>query len=815
MWEQNFKQGFGVFTFHDGAQYIGRFHNDKMIDYNAFGYLGGDQKLNSNERLTSTTKGAKLKLAPLNRGKPNGKDNMIAENNSKNKENENTEKINKERFGEKEPISNVNNNGGPVNRESTLKDTPNKENSNSNNNNPNNVNNHGNTYSKIGFKGKTDLKNNLSPVGLEAISEQAELINLSMMGNEKKEKENNNSISYNNLDSAQVLNNINQSKQVISNRILKESEYNIFKTLIDLSDIIECEPEIESSLKEVENILLRHLSEMKVWYRYYTYKESQKDDVNSINASGFNTQQDEKEKTNIKDIIEKKSSKALYLIGNSNNNNNNNQIITNPSNYECIYNNDLGFAMEMKDLWRFLRDSNVICSEFSLAQFNRLFFKGRKNYIEMFMCPDDIDIKIIYDYIYVMIINSRDEFYERYRDKLISNKLVVNVFNNVIGKINPSDQIIHSSLKDVIDNSPNDSQINKVIDHTDIIAPNKNDNNKKNTNANKNLNLNSNNILSNKNESDKSIIETNFDIHNKKQTILIRQFYEAIVRAAYLRFFHVGQSLGTKLTILIDTCIKNNIFFKKSSRKSNREQQIDNSVNSSIFIDKKIKNIDTNYEFFLKNFEKNLKIIFRKYYSKFSQNPRFDDMTFTFRFFYNCYITKSQLFNNIFNEKLKFIEIINVYHKDKIPIGDNTKITKELFNYVENLFDIEIIFFEFCEVIFFISKKYFAKHGIMDTKENYCDIIKDLEENLNNYENFGVKKKYEKAAYFFPKLKQHTDYENLIAHKLAREEEERKRKKELKRIEYERKMMEIEDMNILPDVNEEEEMEDEYSMDSF
>jgi len=793
-----------------------------MIEYNPFGYLTGDNKQGSNQEgiLTTTGKHGKIKNpVPVRKNSLNKKIGDIKEI-----INENIDKNNKDKVNEKETAGNSNNYNlisNNINQNTISNLNNNKENSAKEDSSKDDIKQSifGSTSGKLGFgKIKADLKTNFAPAGLEAISEQAELGNVSMIQNEKKEKEHSTQLSYNNLESAQALNSLQQTKQSVNNRALKESEYNIFKTLIDLSDIIECDTEIERGLKEVENILLRNLSEMKVWYKYYSNKESQKEDVNSVNASSLNTQQDEKDKLTSKDVLEKKSSMMVNIFGVSNLNN----PSFLPNNLECIYNNDLGFAMELKDLWRFLRDSNIICSDFSLAQFDRLFFKGKKNYIEMFMCPDDIDSKNIYDYLYSMIIKSKEDFYIRYRDKLLTNTLVNNVNGNVIGKFNNLNNSNFSKINQ--GNSNNQNSVNNSISNNKDQAS-ETSQNKENHNIPTNKGVitqgNSNHHnTDNASENNKYIInpqnfsESNFDMHNKKQTILIRQFFEAIVRASYLRFFHVNQTLGSKLTILIDTCIKNNLNFKKGGKKSNREQT-ENSINNSVYIDKKTKVFESNFEFFTFNFEKQLKIIFKKYYFNSSPNPRLDDMTITHKFFYETYVSKSEHFRNIFPDKFKFVEIINIYHKDKIIISENSPYTKELLNYVENIYDIEMIFFEFCEVIYFMSRKYFIKNAIMDTRENYSEIIRDLENNLKNPESFINIKRFDKNNYLYPKLKNHIDYENLIANKLAKEEEERRKKKEMKRIDYERKMMEIEDMNILPESNEEEEEEDDYSMESY
>lgn len=921
-----------------------------MIEFNAFGYLGGNQQTSSNpqDRISTSNsnrhgklKPNTLKLANVNVGaltagavgikNPNpptkkkeedGNSASTSTNNNNTNQNTNDKEIKqnvnsnnpaviikekeKINLNPNENISNLNNNNSSVNKNNNPNAGINKEKQNAavektSNSNPSSGNVNLNLTNKekrnlkdesssaaastaakpskpgLGHQPKQiDIKANIN-IGLEAISEQAELGgNTSMIQNnkenlnEKKEKENSNLPSYTNVDSVNILNTLTQTKQIVSNRVLKESEYNIFKTLIDLTDIIECEPEVENGLKEVENILLRHLSEMKSWYRFYTNKDSSKADENSVNASAINTPNEERDKINSRDTLEKRGSNVIGFhhmgsLFNSNINTLNFNPVTN-NNLECAYNNDLGFAMEMRDLWKFLRDSNIISSEFSLAQFNRLFFKGKKNYIEMFMCPDDLDTKQIYDYIYWIIKKSKEDFFIRYRDKMLTNTMVNSINNNILFNHNSTNHPnshannnfnSNNQTNENNKNSNNNSISNKegptnaafILSNQNIgeMTPTRINNNlpkspiNKNTNLQANANTNKNNSNNtHKNVAKENIIENNhnnitnsndnypnsnssnlcemhFDIHNKKQTVLLRQFFEAIVRAAYLRFFNnCEQSLGAKLTMLVDTCIKNNINFKKISRKS-REQVNDASMNNSVFMEnKRGKFYDSNFEFFNYHFEKSLKTIFRKFYNSYSPSiGRYDDMTITYKFFFDCYIAKSNIFKYIFTDKIKFAELITIHHKDRINLNEVSKYSKEIYNYLENIYEIEMIFYEFCELIFYISRKYFIKNGLNDTKENYFIIIRDLEKNSLEPTNFEDKRTDERGSYNFPKLKNHLEYEILIANKLAREEEERKKRKEQKRIEYERKMMEIEDMNILPDENEQEEEEEEESMDSF
>jgi hypothetical protein len=626
---------------------------------------------------------------------------------------------------------------------------------------------------------RKDIKKLTTNMKLEAISEQAEL-NVSVFHNEKKEKDQITSTLNNN--DGNTSNILLHSKYNSNNRTMKECEHNMFRNLIDLSDLIETDYSIEFSLKEVENILLRNLSDMKTWYKYYTNKDKEKEENNSNNHSVIQTQNEDKE------------SKPSAMIGSNNNNERATGLIggNNFLIFDGIFNNDISFSMEMKDLWKFLRDSMVISSEFSLAQFNRLFYKGKNNCFEMFSVPEDIEQKYIYEYLYGLIKKSKEEFQYRFRDKYISTNLILDLNlkenqsqgNNSVSKDNESN---FNSIKE-------DNKVNK----SKTIGISRFENT---SSSNKNIQY-----------------DYQFDIHNKKQTILLRHFFEAIVRAAYLRFFSNTQSLGTKLSLLIDTCIKKNPAFKKISnvKKSRIEKskiesnhQNDNSINNSAFLDKKV--IGSNFEFFAYNYEKILKGIFKGYFIKSNSANPYSDMTITYKFFFDYYIKNSLIFSSIFTDKVKFVEIITFYHKDKISVTEMTKYSREIYNYIENIYDLEIIFFEFVEVIFFMSRKYFNKNNLTDTRENYNEIIKDLEDVLKNEESA----KMELINYDYPKIKKHYDFEKLIAIRKEKEEMEKRKKQEIKRMETERRLMEFEDLNMLAEENEENESDEEEDEDSY
>lgn len=736
-WDQNYKHGYGVFTFHDGSQYIGRFHNDRMIDFNSNGLY-----------------------VPGNIGKIEGKDRNVSTANSR--------------------AGGAGGRSRGVNASTTsMKAIPEVENDMTTTGNfkPNSTNTSimPNERAERNRGGNTNLnrideipENNDSIIsGTNRGGVTTNLISGGLGGSNTTNTANFNNLNASTMNMTATPNDppLNRTNNpVISNRAMnsKDAELNQFKTTLDIADIIECEPDIENSLKEIENILLRHLTEMKLWYKYYTNKDKEgfnKDEINftSINASVYNNAETSKTgNTFLPTIKEDGELNRKPSITNVN--------AINTSVLEGIYNNDLGFCMQLKDMWKFLRESNVLSSEFSLAQFNRIFFKGPKNYIEMFMCPEDLDQKHYYDYIYLMITKAKDDFMAKYKSYFEKNK-----------RGGETGELINESLfgKD-----------SREIKEKDSLS---------------NLNYQT------------SELEITFDIHNKHQVILLRQFYEAVVRVAYLRYFHMNQALHVKLNYLIDNCIKQNQNFKKAGnvRKSYTHTMTDISVNMSV-LDMKVKNIETSLDTFLSNYEKQLCRLFKILYYKSTANIKKYDMTITYRYFYDNIILKSNTISEFLGDKLKYIEIINIYHKDKIKITEENKLSMGTFAYVENLLECEFIFFEFCEMIFYICKKYFLFKGI---KENYPEIVKHIQEVVEKIPH--ISENLQKMKYYYPKLDHHRTFEKIIEDKRQKEEEERRRLFEQKRVELERKLMNVEDQNVMPETVNEEEERSEMSDDSY
>jgi hypothetical protein len=720
-WDQNFKHGYGIFTFYDGGQYIGRFHSDRMIDFNIQGIYAPTTVAKIPENSSKSTLNShkyNQRRSKISDEDINSNLNKVDKFNLTSNSNNNIEKDFKERANKivsnLDPIPEGNEGVIATNvKEITSNQIKNFNNNNLTMNNNTNLNNQSNI--------------NINP-------------NLS-----------NNSILQDNINS-------NRTGNVITSRAynIKESESNQFKTSMDITDIIECEPEVEKSLRDVENTLLRHLSEIKRWYIYYTnkdkdlLKETESPYENTLKTSNtLNIMMIEK----YKQFDDKKNYNTNILPNQEKN-----------SYLDTIYSNDLGFCMELKDLWKFIRECKVLSSDFTLAQFNRIFFRGPKNYIEMFMCPDDIDQKRLYEYIFLMIGKAKKDFCTKYRQHIDRKKM------GESGDLHNLQNNIHNLPNLMI----NDKQINSSISNMNYMPTD---------------------------------LELNFDIHNKRQVILLRQFYEAIVRIAYLKFFDHNLPLNTKLNMLIDNYIKFNPHFKKVPRKQQNMTSHfgDSSLNSSV-LDMKVRTLESNLENFMVTYESKLKIIFKQLYHKSTPGSKKYDMTITYNFFYESIVSTNKIFSNSL-DKYKFIELINIYHKDKIFITEENKSTKEIFTYIDNLMESEMIFYEFCEMVFYISRNYFIYYNLQETKNNYDEAIMIIFEILNKKE--FVKASIEKFEYSFPKLNNHIAYEKILEMKRLKDEEEQKKRDEIKRVKMERDLMINEDLNVLPKEDDDEELESE------
>ncbi len=576
---------------------------------------------------------------------------------------------------------------------------------------------------------------------LQAVNEEEETESIIGQNNTKGGTENNtnnNGISNKNEinetgiikqknDSALMSLSMIDSKSVLNNINSKMMELNPFKSLLELSDIIEIDPDVEANIMDIQNLLLRHLSEMKYWYKFYVYNRDtlQFDLVESSPLPGHKLS---------KQYNEKLDKEALHEVINK-------EQINEP----VIDNNDFGYAMEMKDLWRFMRESFIVSSDFTLASFNRIFFRGPKNYIEMFHYPEDIKMYSdeFFEYMFQLIGKSKDDFSFKHRDKL---KIHASVFSgpNELGNL--------------------------------LIKPSEADN--------------------------------LFDIHNKRNNILLRQFYEAIIRIAYLKYNHLPETLQKKIKMLIDL-IKTNPNFKKLGKKSNTQYTNDSSMNSTICVlDLKVRVLESNAEQFSKIYDRSLKTIFNNLFQKSSYSYKKNDKTITNRFFYQNLIKKSNLVNDII-DKYKFYEFLTIYHKDKIILKEENRGSLELNKSIEIILNNEMIYYEHCELLYLCCRFYLLHNNIPDRIDNYNDLVNQFLELSKTSELVFQTETYQ---YNYPKLRNHKILDNMIETENQRKLEEEKKRMLLKKLENERSMMVIEDVDVLGQGDEEE--ENDYSDDS-
>lgn len=497
----------------------------------------------------------------------------------------------------------------------------------------------------------------------------------------------------------------------IQNKIIQT--LNEIKIYINISDIITIDNSIKDSLKEIDNILLRNLTFFSKIYSHALGRESNHDydlGASTISRSQVNETRSQfgNPLPNKLEIPEEKKESIIV--------------------YDCIYNDDLYFCLDMQLIWKFLREIGLITSELSIAMFDRLFFLTSKNYIEMFYLPKGVSEDKTYDSLYQMIQKRKQIF-------------------NTVNK--------------------------SLIERSYLLL-------------NQDPNYEDNMIISQKegNQNRKIKCGPSPDIHDHRHIILLRHFYEVFIRLAYLKLYLSSSSLDQKLKQLIEI-IKMHF---KTKRKT-----IDSSMSISVASDMKMKNWDTALEAFKSGYENQLRKLYLEIYLLATSKPKYHDMTIKYAFMYSLLSKKNQL-KEIAKDKYSFTEIISLHHKDKVVLNQNSiKLMNsyDTFKYVHNLFETEMIYYEFSEVVFFIAKKYIVTYN--KEEDDYelvfklffrcCEEIKEEE------------KKFKPNYYCYPKLKSHKQIEKLKKEEKEKIIEEQKIKSEVIRCSKERKMMMEEDVN--------------------
>ena len=422
----------------------------------------------------------------------------------------------------------------------------------------------------------------------------------------------------------------------------------------------------------------------------------------------------------------------------------------------------------MKDIWNYFRDFNIISKEFTICDFNRLFFNGENNHFDTYQIPEQLnESRDIYDYVNNIIKNSKKSFYFKYKKYL-------------------------------------DFYYKKKLPKT----------------------LQTNSILYNIEKR----IKPEFSIHFFNFVVMPRLFNECLVRAAYLKYQKNSEmKLSVKLKELLKILIpeKKKGLGKKISENKSGISRLDLSVNiSKNDIKTKAEERFIFYDFMYKYFN-SIQNIFKKLHHICNRIFQFKDETITFKFFYNNVIKRSAILNKLIPNKFKFCEIISqnylnkfVYNKEEI---NNDKL--KYFEIVECYLNNEMVEYEFFELIFNMSKTYsevkkknyyskshspFRRHTKMESeiKENihYEKIIFFIEQVLNMNKN-----KKAKYNYVYPLINNHILKKKVIEEKIRKEKEDKLREIEKERYIKERKNLKLNDENF--HVEEVEESEDEFDND--
>ena len=331
---------------------------------------------------------------------------------------------------------------------------------------------------------------------------------------------------------------------------------------------------------------------------------------------------------------------------------------------------------------------------------DRICFQNPDNIIEMFYLPEYLlrknnikkEKEEIYDYIYKIIEKSKSDFETKYKTQIEKSQSLINGNNT-------KEQ----------DKNQNDNK-NKIE-----VKKNKKDKEEKNKNIQDNQNQNNNNY------------ENYLNYHDEKNIILLRYFYEIVIRLAYVKYNdNPEMTIVTKLKTLLDE-------LKSFLRVKIKSGNADSSITASILmIDPKLKNIDTQLDKFIYDHYLSLNKIFIDLYEYSCDNEHIYkpyDMTITYRFFYDNIIVNSEPLSKIFKNKMEYIDIISLYIRDKkinsYNINRVSKLYKpyEIMEYIDKLLDYEMIFREFCELIFFISRKYFLFYKIKSEEDETSNTI--------------------------------------------------------------------------------------------
>ena len=604
-WKENNKDGFGIFTHNDGRRYVGLFNDDN--------FLGNERNPVSESAILKYLNDYKQKL--LNQGKP------------KKKEKKKSIKGNK-----KMAMSVIQTN------KQALKSSISQ---NVNFNNKNFL-----TASKI-------IPSHISGNILYKIPEKIEQPNQiqnQIQNQESKDnalespRKNSTSTKSDYTNNLEIFNKFHINYKVvvepIKDKDVPKTKYN--KTLnkfipfLQLKKISLIDPKIIDYRKEIENLILINLTEIRRWYQY---------------------------------------SNRLVLESEENRLKREQEIY---SPHECAYTNKIYLCMELKDLWRIFRDSGIMSAPFSLSCFDRLFYYDSYNKTDVLFVDRNLqEDDSIYKELYEKLNNFKTNFsfenqayvlYYFLTQKSESTKYLFDIINTQSNIIQNEEE----NLEDKI------SEIEEENEEKEIKDNNKDTQTKKS--MNELLEDTNNNLMS---ENDIKYLKNNkfdFDINNMHNPLLLYQFYNSLFYAAILYFSYYPNDLNSyqKIKRIIDLINSAKPNFKRGGSKtkagmSKLESSFVVKANEALNEAQRLRN----YDYFLiddfyKEYSVKLIPIFDKlfYLSKHGKFYNKNDKTLEYSYFYYHIIKKINLLSDIFNDKTVYAEIISHFHSSII---DNKK----------------------------------------------------------------------------------------------------------------------------------------------
>ena len=606
----------------------------------------------------------------------------------------------------------------------------------------------------------------------------------------------------------------NQNEESTMNKTrqksVKDKKEKIIKNIeevkipISLEDFKIIEPIEKKTYKELDNLILRNLSLITHIYMYACGKEDIKSSELGLSTASPSILSEPKSmfKQQLQTIKKEQNSREKNIVDDNlplQSDEKKEKVID----YDNVYNNDLYFSLDFKSYWRLLRECGLITPSFSLAMVNRIIFRNPDNQIEMFFIPEELEklnknkdaFDTIYNYIYQKILYSQNAFNAKYKSH-----------------IEQSSAFLQTSLPQSISVRENYIQDD------------------------------------NENEKKGELFYLNY--HDEKNIILLRYFYEILIRLAITRFSDEEElSIEGRVKKLFELL---RIFFRMR-----RKTGIDSSVTAITIVDPKLRNFEATQELFIDNHYQILKNIFVDLY-KYSCNNEKEykpyDMTITYQFFFDKIIMNSEKLSELFEDKLLYVELISLFYKERKINNNNIEYVNlndmEIYEYLESLYQYEMIFREFCELIFNISRKFFhffkidteyednklvvpnkeeekkrdddrkmtkrkkKKHKTHKNKDIYMIVIDEIIKAKNKL--YEKKSKYKGVnKYFYPKIKTHRTIEKIKEEEEERKRLEEKREKEIKRYESEREAFKEEDINIYKAEDEKEDNTDSASMTDY